>query len=79
MKESARPLSKTRVCAAMRKAPMLKTKKKERRSLAVKLKVRVVGARPMTGDEERRFQAAVDALLSEVIRQELSREKRGGK
>jgi hypothetical protein len=38
-----------------------------------KTKVRVVGVRPMTNDEENRFTAAVDALLSEIIRQELGR------
>lgn len=54
---------------------VVKMKKKERRDRGMKMKVSVVAARPMTLDEERRFQVAIDALLSEIVRQELGHQK----
>ena len=50
---------------------------KERQKRIPNVKVMIVGARPMTTDEERQFTAVVDALLSEMVRQELRRQNGG--
>jgi hypothetical protein len=47
--------------------------KKERRRNRAKVRIEIVGVQPMTKEEEHRFTAAIDALLSEIVRQELGR------
>ena len=41
------------------------------------IKVEVVNARPMTEQEERRFETAIDALLIQWIQRQMSRQSRG--
>jgi hypothetical protein len=52
-------------------------KMKERKPPRANLKVKVSAMRAMTPEEERRFTAAIDALLSDLVRQELCRQKGG--
>ena len=56
------------VTASNPKAP-----KKEQRKVRAKVRIEIVGVQPMTNEEEHRFTAAIDALLSEIVQQELGR------
>ena len=51
----------------------LSNSSKETSARKSNLQLSVVDSRPMTAEEEHRFMAAIDALLSEIVRQELSR------
>jgi hypothetical protein len=50
-------------------------KKKEAPRPSTKIKIKVSAIRAMTEEEERRFTATADALLSEIVRQELCNQK----